>query len=137
MNKIKNALIRFSYGRYLGYGVDALHKFLQWSIIILILIEILFVNSYILTGIIWAMLVYQIFRMFSKNIYKRRAENTKFLTLVKPITKRIGLVKKAKQDKTHKYFVCPTCKQSVRVPKGKGKITITCPKCGCKFSKKS
>ena len=75
--------------------------------------------SYILMG--WA-----IFRMLSRNTYKRYQENRKYLRFVERI-----------KDREHRYFDCPRCRQPVRVPRGKGKISITCPKCREKFIRKS
>ncbi len=138
MNKLKNALARFVYGRYMMYAAnDRFNKFLQFLIIALLVIDLFFINSIVLSVVVLVLLVYQMFRLFSKNIPARRNEDTKFRNLFKPITKRRKLMKKAKQDATHKYFMCPKCSQNVRVPKGKGKITITCPKCKHKFDKRS
>ena len=75
--------------------------------------------SYILMGI-------AVFRCLSRNIYKRYRENLRFLMLLDRF-----------KDKEHRYFICPKCRQPVRVPKGKGKISITCPKCSEKFIKKT
>ena len=75
--------------------------------------------SYILMG--WA-----IIRMLSRNTYKRYQENQKYLRFVERI-----------KDREHRYFDCPRCRQPVRVPRGKGKISITCPKCREKFIRKS
>lgn len=75
--------------------------------------------SYGLMG--WAM-----FRMLSRNTYKRYQENRKYLHCIERI-----------KDREHKYFDCPRCRQPVRVPRGKGKIAITCPKCREKFIRKS
>jgi len=70
------------------------------------------------------------FRVFSKNIYKRQQENFKFIRFYTPIIKRFQVLKKRfNERKTHRYFKCPSCKQTLRVPKGKGNISITCPKC--------
>ncbi len=75
--------------------------------------------SYVLMG--WA-----IFRMLSRNTYKRYAENCKYLRFMERF-----------KDREHKYFQCPRCQQPVRVPRGKGKISITCPKCREKFIRKT
>ncbi len=75
--------------------------------------------------------------MFSKNIYKRYNENQKYLYYMKPLERYKTLLKKQKNDPEHKYFRCPSCQQLVRVPKGRGKITITCPKCKKEFDRKS
>ena len=75
--------------------------------------------AYILMGVV-------IFRMLSRNTYQRHKENRRYLNFLERL-----------KDREHKYFACPKCKQSVRVPKGKGKIAITCPKCREKFVKKT
>lgn len=76
--------------------------------------------------LIYALLIYEIFRTFSRNIYKRRRENKKFLNFWNRL-----------RDRNHRYFKCPKCSQAVRVPKHRGKINIRCPKCGEKFIKKT
>lgn len=134
MNKLKNALYRFMSGRY---GNDSLNNFIMFSALVLMLLNAFWWKNGIVYTVVWALLILNIFRSYSRNIYKRRMENSKFLTLVKPITKRFGLAKKQKTDKEHRYFICPSCSQNVRVPRGKGKIVITCPKCGNKFERKS
>ena len=134
MINLKEKFIRFMYGRY---GVDALGKFL----IALVFIAIILANimdSGILSLLSWVLLIYAYFRMFSKNIYKRSAENQTFLTKTAKIRgwffKQKNLMS---QRKTHCIFKCPTCRQKIRVPKGKGRIEIRCPKCNTKFIKKS
>lgn len=134
MNKFKNALYRFMSGRY---GNDSLNNLIIFSVLVLMLLNAFWWKNGIIYIVIWALLIVNIFRSYSRNIYKRRMENAKFLTFVKPITKRFGLAKKQKTDKEHRYFICPSCSQNVRVPRGKGKIVITCPKCGNKFERKS
>jgi len=74
----------------------------------------------------YGMMFWAIFRSLSRNTYKRYQENRKFLQLT-------GRMK----DREHKYFDCPKCRQMVRVPRGKGKISITCPRCREKFVKKT
>ena len=80
--------------------------------------------------IFWALsyglMIWAICRTLSRNTYKRYQENRKFLQIV-------GRLK----DRQNRYFDCPKCHQLVRVPRGKGKISITCPKCGTQFIKKS
>ena len=78
-----------------------------------------------------------LFRMLSKNLDKRRAENAKFLAWWYPTKNRLTAAKARHQDKDHKYFTCKSCKTVCRVPAGKGKIEITCPKCGGKIAGKS
>ncbi len=78
-----------------------------------------------------------LFRTFSRNLSKRRAENAKFLNWWRPVKNRIACRRQRLQDKEHKYFTCKNCKAVCRVPAGKGKIEITCPKCGQKIIGKS
>lgn len=78
------------------------------------------------------------FRMFSKNYYKRSQENAKFLRFYDPIRFKFRNTKKhLRERKTYKFYKCPNCKQEMRVPKGKGEVTITCPKCKTKFDKRT
>ena len=97
----------------------------------------LFIRSSFLSAVVWLLLICNLFRTYSRNIYKRREENEKYLKMIQPIKKRFNVIKKNHQDKEHKYYLCPSCKQIVRVPKGRGKITITCPTCKNRFDKKS
>ena len=74
----------------------------------------------------YTLVVVALFRMLSRNTYKRYQENRKYLRFMERL-----------KDKEHRHFDCPRCRQPVRVPRGKGKIAITCPKCGEKFIKKT
>lgn len=80
--------------------------------------------------IFWALsyvlMLWAIFRSLSRNVYKRYQENHKFLQTVDRL-----------KDRRNRYFDCPKCRQTVRVPRGKGKIAITCPKCREKFIRKT
>lgn len=134
MNKFQNALYRFMMGRY---GSDQFNMFLLILAIVLMILNLFFIRNTFLSTIVWLILIYSLFRTYSRNIYKRKVENDKYLSLIQPIQKRINIIKKNREDHEHKYFLCPECKQTVRVPKGRGKITITCPKCNHKFDKKS
>jgi len=84
------------------------------------------------------LLLYAIFRIFSRNIVKRRAENARFMGFISPIREWFKWkIIQIKSSKTHKFFRCPGCKNILRVPRGKGKIHITCPKCGQRFDGKT
>ena len=83
------------------------------------------------------MIGWGLFRMVSRNLPRRRAENAKFMQLAGPAINWFHLRRTMHRDKEHRYFRCPRCRQTVRVPKGKGKIAIKCPKCGEKFIKKT
>ena len=124
--KIGNALARFMYGRN---GADHLGLFTIWTVIALDIVN-MFVKNDLAYGIIGTvsgvLMFWALFRMFSKNLPKRRSENAKFLQKVWwPIKGKLHRMK----DKDHKYFTCPACRTVCRVPRGKGKIVITCPKC--------
>ena len=81
-------------------------------------------------------MAYAFFRFFSANIPKRRAENRKFLEIWHTVTSRI-LPRKSKGGIAYRYYTCSGCGQNLRVPAGKGMLTIRCPKCKKEFSKKT
>ena len=83
-------------------------------------------------------MIYVYFRMFSKDHQKRYQENVKFLETKNKFLKKVRSEKAImKQRKTHHIYKCPTCRQKIRIPKGKGRICITCPKCKTEFTKTS
>lgn len=125
-----NWLKKFMIGRY---GVDHLSNAMIVVGIIIMILNI-FLKFPILNVLITAIIVISYFRIFSKNINKRYQENMKFLHWWNPIRNRWNKTKKkVKSSKTHKFFKCPSCNQEIRVPKGKGRIIIRCPKCSEKF----
>ena len=138
--KLGNAIVRFMYGRN---GMDQLNRALFWVYIALWLAgSILSVMgldalSAIFNVVLYVLLVVIVFRMFSKNLYKRREENSKFLQKTWKIRSQIGGAKARHADKDHKYFTCKQCKTICRVPVGKGKIIITCPKCHAQIQAKT
>jgi len=134
MSKFKNSLYRFLQGRY---GNDQLNKFIYVLLFVSLLLNLFIFKAFYLTIITYLLLAVLLFRTYSRNIYKRRMENTKFLNLTKPIRKRFSILNKNRKDKAHKYYLCPNCSQSIRVPRGKGRIEIKCPKCQTKFIKKT
>lgn len=85
-----------------------------------------------------ALLIYSYVRMLSRNLYKRRKENDRYLKLRYSVTSYFKLLKeKWTQRKEYKFFCCPSCKATLRVPRGRGKIKIVCRKCGTSFIGKS
>lgn len=130
---MKEKLYQFMQGRY---GVDQLNSFLIIVSIICFVINI-FMGSMIIGIVAYSAWFYVIFRMFSKNIYVRSVENEKYLNFFSPLSCYLKLKLMNQQEPTHKHFACPKCKQMVRVPKGHGKIIITCPNCKNKFEKRS
>lgn len=126
MSKFKLWLQRLMYGRY---GTDKLNTVILVAGLIATLVGS-FIPNYsvraLLTLISYGLLGWSLFRMFSRNTHKRYLENRRFLMILE-----------AFQDRSHRYFCCPKCHQTVRVPRGKGKISITCPRCKEKFVKKT
>ncbi len=139
--RIQNALARFMYGRN---GTDQLNIALLVIYLILWLvggIVIALANVgflYTLQSLLMTVLaVLILWRTFSRNLSKRRAENQRFLNWWLPLKSRAAGAKARRADKEHRYFTCKNCKTICRVPAGKGKIEITCPKCGHKLIVKS
>lgn len=131
---MKEKFRKFMIGRY---GVDSLSKFMLGTAVVLLVFAMGFQDNFLNTlACLLVLLCY--FRMFSRNYQKRAEENQKFLELK---GKAATFLKREKeyfeQRKTHHIYKCPSCKQKIRVPKGKGKICITCPKCHTEFIKKS
>ncbi len=124
--RITAALRRFMMGRY---GTDKLNMALLCVGLVASIVSIFIklpIVTLLLTLISYAFLFLVIFRSLSRNTYKRYQENRKYLMFVQRL-----------KDREHRYFDCPRCRQQVRVPRGKGKISITCPKCREKFIKKT
>ena len=131
---------KFMQGRY---GVDDLSRFTMGVALVLIILA-MFANIFSRTvgstldilGV--AAIVYAYIRIFSRNIQQRYAENQKFLQMTSKFRFRFNKEKDLmKQRKTHHIYSCPGCGQKIRIPKGKGKIEIECPKCHTKFVKRS
>ena len=131
LEEMMNAIRRFMQGRY---GSDALTLFL---LCVGIVINLIPVRHYILSILALAIFAVAIWRMLSRNIYARQKENAAYLRFWYRVKGFFLRFKPRADAKTHKHFKCPKCRQEVRVPKGKGKVLITCPKCGEKFQKKT
>lgn len=129
-----NWLRKFMYGRY---GVDELSIALLMASLVLMLIGGFSSKLFILRLISDVLIVLYMFRIFSKNIYKRQQEYYKYLNVKNKVVGFFNIKSNRVKDlKTHKYFTCPSCKQKLRVPRGNGKITITCSKCRTQFKGK-
>ena len=126
LQRLKNGFRHFMLGRY---GTDKLNMAILTAGVICSVV-VMFVRLPVLdlalTTLSYGLMCWAIFRMFSRNTYKRYQENRKYLRLMERL-----------KDKEHRYYDCPRCRQPVRVPRGKGKIAITCPKCGEKFIRKT
>lgn len=121
-------------------GNDQLNLFLLVVDLALLLLGTIFSRS--LGGICYplmlVLLAYIYFRMFSRNVYKRRTENEAFLRWKAKVDAQLRLVKERwVQRRDYKFFTCPSCRAVMRVPRGRGKIRIVCRKCGNSFSGKS
>ncbi|MBE6542651.1 MAG: hypothetical protein E7672_09455 [Ruminococcaceae bacterium] len=133
MNKFKQKLFAFMYGRY---GIDEFYYglFVLWLVLLFVNV---FVDSVILALLGTVVVVYMLFRSMSKNHVKRRSENAKFLSFWRPI-KRWFLFQRDKfrDRKNFRYRKCSHCKAIVKLPNKKGKHTVVCPKCRERFSVK-
>jgi len=125
---------RFMMGRY---GVDSFSRFLLIVGVVFACISS-FTKLDLLYLLGWICLIFSYFRVFSKNYGKRAAENQKYLQITSKISSKIpGLRNRSFRKSGYAIFKCPGCKQKIRVPSGKGKIEIRCPKCGRTFIKRS
>ena len=131
---MKDKFMRFMYGRY---GVDTLGKYSLGAGLATMVLSIVF-DSYTLSLLSWFFIILTYFRMFSRNLYKRSSENQTFLNKTNKLRTWFGKQKNMMaQRKTHHIYRCPGCKQKIRVPRGKGRIEIRCPKCHTTFIKNS
>lgn len=124
--KMRAGLLRFMEGRY---GTDKLNTAILGTGVVVCIVSLFVKNAaanLILICLSYGLMIWAIFRTLSRKTYKRYQENRKYLMLLERI-----------KDREHKYFDCPRCRQPVRVPRGKGKIAITCPKCREKFIKRT
>ncbi|MBR4296256.1 MAG: zf-TFIIB domain-containing protein [Clostridia bacterium] len=128
--RFREKLARFMYGRY---GADQLYNFLTVVFYLIFAIN-LFIRSYILTIASLVLLGYASYRVFSRNIYKRRDENEKYLKMRNSFVGAVKLQKNRIRDrKTHIYKKCPKCRATLRLPKKKGVHTVRCPRCSEHF----
>ena len=133
MRKLRDKIARFMYGRY---GTDTLYHCTYVVIFVLVIVN-LFVSHIILPIIELILITWTLFRFFSKNIYKRQRENQLFLAFFRRIGSFFKLRKnKIKYRKTHVFRKCPTCKNQLRLPRQKGKHTVSCPCCKNRFDVK-
>ncbi|UOO38072.1 hypothetical protein IZU99_02055 [Oscillospiraceae bacterium CM] len=131
---IMNFLRKFMAGRY---GPDHLNTAMILLALVISLIS-RFVNLSILVFLSYFILALVVYRMLSRDIVRRRAENDRFIRYYWPIKQKIKVFfQRLKSRRTHKFFHCPSCRNLLRVPRGKGKMQITCPKCGERFVKKT
>ncbi|WP_230399005.1 zinc-ribbon domain-containing protein [Novisyntrophococcus fermenticellae] len=133
MDKLRRKLQDFMAGRY---GMDQLGRFTMYVSIIALLISLFAGNNWFYL-IALVLLITTYARMFSKNHSSRYAENNKYLEWKEKFFSFFRGGARQAKDKDHRYFRCPNCNQKVRVPKGKGTISIRCPKCQHEFIKRT
>lgn len=132
--KFKNAMSSFSYGRY---GVDELSRALYVAGFILFILS-MFKVLYFLYPLGLILLIWSMFRCLSKNRYKRERERNIYLRATGRVRSFFSIqLRRFKERKDYKYYRCPQCRTYNRIPKGHGKIIITCPKCRNQFQRKS
>ena len=137
---MREKFARFMMGRY---GQDQLNRLLSITGLIILVVSVVIVRFIpLLSSVLWiaavALIVICYWRMFSRNIAARSAENQRYLTFrYKFAVEKQRRAERAAQSKDYKFFKCPKCGVLNRIPKGKGEIEITCPRCGEKFIRKS
>ena len=130
---MREKFYRFMAGRY---GNDRLNQVIMIVAMTALIISFFGPRIFYLFALLC--LIYGYFRMFSRNTYKRSMENNKYLQWEYKVKQFFAKKKREmRQAKTHHIYRCPSCKQKIRVPRGKGRIEIRCPKCGQTFIKKS
>ena len=137
MNEFRKKLNHMMESRY---GVDELGRFILCATVILLLISAV-IRSYVLSIVIAVIALYGLIRTFSGDAARRRDENRRYLEFCERIRDKAHELyqggERQLNDREHAYFHCPNCHQLVRVPRGKGRIMIHCPKCGTDFEKRT
>ena len=132
---MREKLIRFMTGRN---GADNLSRAVSFIVVALLVVGLF--TDHEVSRVLWVFavlgMVYVYFRIFSRNVYKRRTENQKYLRMTPGIRGYFrGLRERWSQRKDYKFYRCPSCRTLLRVPRGKGKIKLVCRKCGTSFIK--
>ncbi len=135
---MREKFARFMAGRY---GNDQLNRFLSIVSVVLFVAAII-LNGTRLSAVMWlfalVLLILVYVRMFSRNRYKRVEENNRYMQASYKFKNKLRMLKERwVQRKDYKFFSCPACHTTLRVPKGKGKINIVCRKCGNSFQGKT
>ena len=129
--RIKMAFIRFMQGRN---GMDNLAYHAMWGAVIVSILSIFLPVGLLST----ALMIYAVWRMLSRNVSKRRAENERYVQFSEKVSREVKqFFLRLKGMKTHKYFRCPSCRNRLRMKRGSGEKVITCPVCRNQFTKKA
>ncbi len=134
---MRERLLQFMSGRN---GNDALNRFLLTTDFVLIILSVIFSKSFsrFLMPLIVILLGITYYRMLSRDLVRRSDENYKYLRAKDKMLVHFRLIKERWiQRKKYKFFICPACKATLRVPKGRGKVKIVCRKCGNSFTGKT
>lgn len=130
MERLREKLQRFMYGRY---GIDQLYYALIALCFILVLINS-FMRSPMISGLMWLILLWGISRTYSRNIYRRRIENDKFMRIWNKVKPKFSLlIRRIKEIRTHRFRKCPRCSKVLRLPRRMGRHTVECPCCHNEF----
>ena len=137
--RFRDKIAQFMYGRN---GYDAFSQFLLLAAVVLMVFTWIFSRVPALSALFqmaeWVVLIWCIWRTLSRNIYKRQQENAKYYEKRRLVSRWFRSVKdRWQQRKDYKFFRCPSCHALLRVPKGKGKLQLTCRKCGNRFERKT
>lgn len=134
LTKMKVALMRFMQGRN---GADNLGLAALWIGLILNLLDT-FLGTGLLSLAGTVLYFYALWRMMSRNVYKRAAENRQYMVFANGLSTRVRqFFLRLKNSREYKYFKCPQCKVLIRLKRGCGEKQIHCPKCGCDFTQKA
>ncbi len=130
---MREKIMRFMQGRYGNDRLGQAMLLVALACVVLSLLRIPFIST---IGL--AVLALTYYRMFSRQIAKRAAENQKFIQLEWKVRAKLQKKKQSlAQRKTHRIYKCPNCRQKIRVPRNRGRIAISCRKCGTEFIRKT
>ena len=137
LDNLRDRLNQFMRGRY---GMDDFSRFTLIAALVFLVLAVFTTRLGAIGGIFDTLgilvLIYTYFRILSKDLSARYEENKKYLNIANDVRRRFSLEKDImKQRKEFHIYTCPGCKQKIRVPRGKGKIEIRCPKCNTRFIK--
>ncbi len=132
---MREKFARFMSGRC---GIDQLNRFLSILSLVLMILAVVF-NGTVFSRIVWliafVLLILVYARMLSRNLYKRSTENNRYMRIRMSIGGKFEMIKvRWTQRNDYKFFTCPACRTTLRVPRHKGKINIVCKKCGNSFT---
>ena len=131
---------QFMQGRYGSQGADQLSRFTLIASLVMIVLSLFIRNAFgtVLDTLGILLIVYTYYRLFSRDFTRRYDENRRYLEITSKIRRRFSRDKNiVKQLKDYHIYSCPGCGQKIRIPRGKGRIEISCPKCHTKFVKNS